>query len=148
MMKRFPISGTITDIELAPNVHALECFFRKDDVVPLYVHLALLNCQMIEGIIFESDKNQKVRLAVSLDLPMSKITLEDDGILILFCVNDLEAVESFLLHYCRDGFTAVDHIDIELSSNDRSTEYSLVIRTDVFRAPMSSHEARKLLGLE
>ena len=61
---------------------------------------------------------------------------------------DLENILAFVLRYCRDGYGAVDHVDIEASVVGRDGEsYYFTVAVAEAAAPVTPEEARRRLGL-
>ncbi len=115
--------------------------------------LTLLSLEEVDIVaLFDSSISLNTRLELcrtSDSKDTSSMLTTDDGRSRLELVaRDLKTILCFLLRYYRDGYGAVDHIDIEVdakrTNNDRP--YVTVVVADS-APPVSDDEARRRLGL-
>jgi hypothetical protein len=143
------IHGSLSSRAINGSTVLLDLLLIEADIPNACLRLMMLDYAILESLIITTKTGKlTLILRVSSELSRARLTVSSQRFSIRLSKNGLQALIAFLLQYCRDGYAPVNHIDIELERLTQGRRYALVVRVDKFAAPISSDEAKKLLGLE
>lgn len=127
------------------NSWAIRVQIESTAVAPLCCELMMLLFEKAEKLSLLFGHNHKLILAVTSE--MSHATGDNEkAIPINLSRIDFEFLLGFLLSWYRDGIAEVNHVDIELRSDNASgNDCTLVIEAEISRPPMPSEEVERIL---
>lgn len=128
----------------------VEIAFHPEIISDWCLQLCLLETGLQDSVKISSlDKKFSIDIRVDKNVSTNDrgfVRLNDKLINLSVAPNELEMWKYFFLKYYRDGFAEVDHIDSEFIL-DKASEISFVLKVFEFQPPLSSEEAKKILGL-
>lgn len=144
MVRRQKLEGGIrlsTFAREQASYQQLEIPVERSDLESLLLNLSLLSYNLIERLVLSSSCDSVVIRRAST----AKLTSGRGRRELELSQRELEFVCSFLLVYYRDEAADVDHIDIEVASEEAEST-DITFQVDRSKPPMTADEARTLLG--
>jgi hypothetical protein len=119
------------------------------------IEWCLALCLLKEGLLSHvviTDRKETTKLKISVSpsktLAVGEVRWHDKYIDLIISRTELDAWLHFFLMYYRDGIGDVDHIDVDVTSNQGgSKNLFLVLMIPEARPPVSEAEVRRRLGM-
>ena len=146
MIRHLEIEHPIAYETLIDGSSALALLIGRSALDRFLLELCLLREGLTERLVL-TDRNRKLSVAAERASKFGKFKSSEDGLAVSLSAVQIEFVCTFLLKYHRDGEAEVDHIDVELDS-DEGRVVALVIKAENAKTAIGGGEARRLLGQE
>lgn len=118
-----------------------------EDVIKLSMELQLLEYELSDEIKIKSQKSSEFLFIKMCSInKYSEYIIDNKNIKLVFSLNELQSISSFLLQYFKNNIAPVSHMHIYLrNKDDNEKEATLSITTDKYLPGYSAEEARLLL---
>jgi hypothetical protein len=144
MIRHLEIEHPIAHETLIDGSSALALIIGRSVLDRFLLELCLLREGLAERLVL-TDRNKRLSVAAGAVSKFGKFKSSEDDFAVCLSAVQLELVCTFLLKYHRDGEAEVDHIDVELDS-DEGRVVALVIKAENAKKPIGGSEGRRLLG--
>ncbi len=149
MNRYLKLKGKIEFHKYDSNSWSVDIEILPMDLVSIYMEIQLISFMYAQSCKLESNNSEIIVLSLYRDNNRSLAKKSGREYNIRLSRNDIDLISSHLLLYYRDSLAAVDHIDVDITGIDKlSQNGTLVIKTPQAFAPMSSKDAKKILGLQ
>jgi hypothetical protein len=145
MIRHLEIEHPIAYATPVSGSSALALLIGRSALGRFLIELCLLREGLTERLVL-TDRNRRLSVAAGAVSKLGRFKSSEDDFAVSLSAVQLELVCTFLLKYYRDGEAEVDHIDVELDS-DEGCGVALVIKAENAKKPIGGSEAKRLLGL-
>ena len=130
----------------------LDVGFQAPSIADFCLGLCLIK-EGLASLVVVHDKSESVKLSLQIIRQASQqrrtsMKVKGQVVDVSMSANDMDCILHFFLKYIRDGKAEVDHLDIEIQSDDNYPDPTLTVRAPQWVEPVGLDEAKHRLGLQ
>lgn len=136
------------EVKETASTSALSVSLAGMAVPRICIGLCLLRECLISSLdLVDSSRQRVLKIEFSPEKKCeAALRQQKDRMLLLLGVTELEAWMHFFLRTVRDGIAEVDHVDLDVTT-EQNTSATMVVKFPSSALPMTSDEMRQKLGL-
>lgn len=129
----------------------LDIGFEAQGIAKFCLGLCLIK-EGLASLVVVHDKRESVKLSLQVVIQASQqsrtsMKVKGQVVDVSMSANDMDCVLHFFLKYIRDGKAEVDHLDIDIQSENKYPDLTLTVRAPQWVEPVALDEAKRRLGL-